>query len=528
MSPFSRPYLTLFAVSISFWAGTSSALAAFVKIKDPSNVQSTSIDFGVVGGASPYHTSTQYLEITHAGVDYRKVYIYTDNNAAFGVPRGGLVNLANGSSIPMVKQNFLTEPPSKSVNLSVSNVSEWPVIIDRSDPDFDAQKEIAARVTPGSENLSWVYLGMQVPLGVKVEGSYTTNIVFEDWSEAAEVSGPVVDFIPPQSLIVIPNEPVGFLLTLEEYSGLDTYAVHYKTGSDPAEAYQESVGSTPVQEGAVYKGEVELDPGYRLTAPGVLNYYFTAKDIFVNISETKLYSLYLVSQNGVASVPYSAAGGTVSVAVGDPRRPGVEVVFPSGSLRSDGTLTVGAKDPARYPPLSGNVAARVFEIGPENTDLLRPVSLSLPYLDLDKDGKEDKTGAKESDLRLYRHDGFVWRYVGGQVDTDGDRVRASVSRFGVYGVFSDGAPVTEDKVRPRERILTFNETNDSLNFNTTVAEGSFDIKIFDIRSNVVRELRNNPSWDGKDEGGNRVESGTYVYRFEGQGVVVTGMVAVAR
>jgi flagellar hook assembly protein FlgD len=61
-----------------------------------------------------------------------------------------------------------------------------------------------------------------------------------------------------------------------------------------------------------------------------------------------------------------------------------------------------------------------------------------------------------------------------------------------------------------------------------VDEGSFDIKIFDIRSNVVRELRNNPSWDGKDEGGNRVESGTYVYRFEGQGVVVTGMVAVAR
>ena len=126
MSPFSRAYLTLFAVSMAFWAGTSSSLAAFVKIKDPSNVQSASINFGVVGGSSPYHTSTQYLEITHAGVNYRKIYVYTDNNAAFGLPLAGLVNLANGSSIPMVKRNFLTEPPLQSVNFSVDVYKRQP------------------------------------------------------------------------------------------------------------------------------------------------------------------------------------------------------------------------------------------------------------------------------------------------------------------------------------------------------------------------------------------------------------------
>lgn len=524
MPLFSRAHLNLFAVSIAFWVGTSSALATFIKIKDPSNIQSSSIDFGVVGGSSPYHTSSQYLEITHAGVSFRRIYIYTDNKSAFGVAKPGLIDTEHGRSIPMVQHNFLTEPPLKSVNFSVTNASEWSAVIDQSDHDFAAQKEIAALITPGSGNLSWVYLGMEVPVGVEVKGSYSTNIVFEDWSDASEVIGPEVDFVPPDSLIVVPNESVGFLLSLVEYSGLETYAVHYRIDGD-AEDYRESVGSPPAQEGAVYKGEVELDPSYRLSTPGVLNYYFTAKDIYVNISETKTYSMKLVSQNGEVSVPYSAAGGAVHVAVGDPRRPGVEVVFPAGSLRSDGELKVKLRDAS--PPPGGPPAARIVEIGPEDPGLLRPVALSLPYLDVDKDGKEDKTGVKESDLRLYWYDGFAWRYVGGQVDAEGNRVRASVSRFGVYGVFP-GGNITAEKVRPLERILTFSHGNEALIFNTTVDEGSFDIEIFDIRSNSVRKLHNVSSWDGRDEGGNRVESGTYVYRFDGQGIVVTGMVAVAR
>lgn len=526
-----RPYLTVLVAAIVLWVGTSPALATFIKIKnDPATyVQSGSIDFGVIKGSSPFNTSTQYLEITHAGVDFRRIYIYTDNKAAFGVSSPGVVNIDDGHTIPMVQRNFITEPPAKSVNFSVSNASEWSPVIDRSNSDFETQKELSALIVPGSGNLSWVYLGIQVPLGTKVKGSYAANVILEDWSDAEEVNGPAVEFVSPQSLIVIPNESVGFFLTMEEYSGLETYSVHYKTGIDPAEVYQESVGSPPKQEGAFYKGEVELDSSYRLSTPGVLTYYFTAKDIYVNISETKLYSMNLVSQNGVASVPYTVAGGTFGVAVGDPRRPGVEVVFPAGSLRSGGALAVGNKDPNSFPLLNGNMAARVFEIGPENPGLLRPAALALPYLDIDSTpGVEDKTGAKEGDLRLYWYDGFAWRYVGGQVDPVGNRVRASVSRFGVYGVFPTGGNLTAEIVRPLERILTFHGDNAALNFNTTIDDGPFDIEIFDVRSNVVRKLRNINSWDGRDEGGNRVESGTYIYRFEGQGLVVTGMVAVAR
>jgi hypothetical protein len=526
MAQLFRFHRIFFSVAIAVSA--TSVFATFVEVKDPSNAQVSSIDFGVIRGSSPYHTSTQYLEITHTGASFRKIFIYTDNATTFGISEPGLVNLSGQVPIPMVFHNFLSEPPAQSVSFSASTAAEWPAVLDQSNPDFAILKESAALVTPGDRNLSYVYLGIQLPLNTKMTGAYNTNIVIEDWSDAEEVDGPVIVYGTPESLIIMPNEPVGFLLTMEEYSGLETYGVRYRLEGD-SEEYEESVGSTPQQEGSIYKGNVELDPSFRLLSGKVLNYYFVAKDIYINVTETSPHRMNLVSNSALASVPFSSAGGSFSVAIGDPRRRGVEVTFPSGSLRSGGTLTVGVKDPSSFPPLNGNAAVRVFQIGPEDPGLLRPALVSLPYLDIDDAlGAEDTTSSKESDLRLYWHDGFGWRYVGGKVDPEGNRIQASVSRFGVFGIFPGGGNLTADTLRPKERIITFNGGNDELIFGTTIEDGPFDIEIFDIRSNVVRKLHNINFWDGRDEGGNRVESGTYVYRFEGQGMTLTGMVAVAR
>lgn len=514
------------AISILFWSGVSSALATFVEIKDPNDTQASDINFGVIRGSSPYHTSTQYLEVTHTGASYRKIYIYTDNNAAFGISDPGLVSQEGWKAIPMVFQNYLSKPPENSVLFSASNANDWSAVLDQSNPDFASLKETSALIVPGPGNMSFVYLGIQVPLGEQVNGAYNTNIVFEDWSDAEEVDGPIVAHNSPQSLIVVPNESVGFLLTMEEYSGLETYGVRYRIEGD-AQPYEESAGTTPQQEGSIYTGSVELDPSFRLLPGGVLEYYFVAKDIYINVTETLPIRMNLVSHRGTASIDYKAAGGTVNVAVGDPRHPGVQVTFPAGSLRSDGTLTVALKESASYPAVGGSLAARVVQVGPDDPGLLRPATLSIPYLDRDDDGKEDTIGAEESGLRLYWHDGFAWRYVGGQVDPNGNTVRVSVSRFGVYGVFPNGG-LTADTVRPLERILTPSQGNNALIFNTSVDAGPFDIEIFDVRGSVVRTLHNVNVWDGRDDSGNRVESGTYVYRFEGQGITLSGMIAVVR
>ncbi|MBL8024646.1 MAG: hypothetical protein JNK54_10280 [Elusimicrobia bacterium] len=154
--------------------------------------------------------------------------------------------------------------------------------------------------------------------------------------------------------------------------------------------------------------------------------------------------------------------------------------------------------------------------------------LLLPYLDQDSDGNVDGLGTKETDLRLFWYDGFEWRYVGGMVDPETNQLRAHVSRLGQYALFPfAGSPTAED-IRPKEKILTFNGKNRVLTFDTSVSDGPFDIEIFDVRGNSVRKIHNDRSWDGRDGGGNRVESGTYVYRFEGQGITLTGMIAVVR
>lgn len=191
-------------------------------------------------------------------------------------------------------------------------------------------------------------------------------------------------------------------------------------------------------------------------------------------------------------------------------------------------MTIGLKDPASAPLLDGHTPARVYAMGPEDVLFNRPVSVLFPYSDKNNDDREDRTGAKEADLRVFWNDGFAWRYVGGTVDPANNQVRANVTHLGEFGLFPYLGSSQEDLVRPLERILSSTPGHDVLRFNTTVAEGPFDIEIFDVRGSSVRKIHNVPEWDGRDESGKRVESGTYVYRFEGQGITLTGMIAVAR
>ena len=65
------------------------------------------------------------------------------------------------------------------------------------------------------------------------------------------------------------------------------------------------------------------------------------------------------------------------------------------------------------------------------------------------------------------------------------------------------------------------------------AEGQFFVLIFDIDGAMVNELRGGPDdneleWDGKDEGGEVVESGVYVYQMQIGDSYKTGTIIVAK
>lgn len=480
------------------------------------------LDGNITGGSS-YHTSNQYLEITHTGKTFRRIYIYTDNQSAIGVAGSGLINSGGAPSIPLFFKPYTVKPGDGSVQFPLPNAEEWTILSDLSASDFVNIKENKLLLNPGDENLSWVYLGIDIPLSVLPGTDYKANIVIEDFSTASEVDGPVVNIEQMDGLILMDSDPIGIRLTMEDVSPVEKYTSYYRMQG--AGDFQKTEGGPPDSLSAfVWEGEVEMDPSFRVES-GILEYYFEAQDKWVNVTKTPVYETKVFLRGETAEVNY-AAGKTVRVGLGSLNRPGVEVQFPDGSVRSKGTMSVKVLD-ARSIMKGTEAAARVVELGPRDPGLTRPVTLSVPFLDEDGDGKEDTTGANSSNLKLYWHDGFVWRYVGGQVDLERNQVRASVSRFGTYGVFPDQG-VSADSVRPQERILTFNQGNAELIFNTSIQEGPFDIEIYDVRGVIVRKLHNINSWDGRDDGGSRVESGTYVYRFEGQGITLSGMIAVAR
>ena len=65
------------------------------------------------------------------------------------------------------------------------------------------------------------------------------------------------------------------------------------------------------------------------------------------------------------------------------------------------------------------------------------------------------------------------------------------------------------------------------------AEGEFSVLIFDINGVMVKELRAGPDddeleWDGKDEAGEIVESGVYVFQMQIGGSFKTGTLIVAK
>lgn len=509
------------------WGGATRTMALNVQIEGPT--ETSKIDFGVLSSSVVYNTAPQSLKITHPSQPFRKIYVFTDNNAGFGMAEAGVVG--PGGTFPLHFRNFTTKP--STVQFTATEADVWPLLLDSSSPGFSANKETGARVYPGTDFISYVHVGLEIPPSSRGRGGFGARLVVEDWSDYEDVLGPTVAPAVFSTLILLNDVPVGISAVLTDQNDVVDYTLFYRMEDGPPE-FQSAKGDPPRKieiDGAgpyPWRADVSLDPSYRLRAPGVLEYYFTAVDTFTNVSESVHYRSNLVPESGTASLPYSKDAGGVGVAVGDPRWPGLSMMFPAGSLRSGGTMTVALKDPSTFPSLEGKKPARVFQVGPTDLSFLHPVTILVPYSDRDNNGKEDGTETDETALRLFWYDGFDWRYVGGTVDAASNQVRANVTHLGLFGFFPAG-PLTADLVRPKERILTFNYPNDLLRFTgVDPTDGSFDIEIFDVRGSLVRKIHNFADWDGRDESGSRVESGTYVYRFEGQGLTLTGMIAVAR
>ncbi|MBA7516824.1 hypothetical protein ES705_08873 [subsurface metagenome] len=94
-----------------------------------------------------------------------------------------------------------------------------------------------------------------------------------------------------------------------------------------------------------------------------------------------------------------------------------------------------------------------------------------------------------------------------------------------------------DEGYPKPRVFTPNGdgNNEQVTFEyENIDENSIVCWIYDIRGSVVRQLdivgggEDKFTWDGKDEGGNIVPSGIYIYQIEVEGQTINGTIVLAK
>ncbi len=186
------------------------------------------------------------------------------------------------------------------------------------------------------------------------------------------------------------------------------------------------------------------------------------------------------------------------------------------SLPSNGSKNVKSKKPVI-----------AYKIEPLYRNINSFLDLSLLYMDIDQDGRVDNSNFSEKDLAIYWYDGFTWRLVGGNINEEENLISSRVYNTGIYGIF----PVTSrslEECKPEEHIITLdnNGVNDFLNF--TGLTGNFEIRIFNIRGELIKVIKDLPYWDGRDDDGKLVPSGVYFYIVKKDGKEIKGTFIIAK
>ncbi|MFA5778639.1 MAG: fibronectin type III domain-containing protein [Elusimicrobiota bacterium] len=285
-------------------------------------------------------------------------------------------------------------------------------------------------------------------------------------------------------------------------------------------------------------------------------YYIEAKDVASNYgyivingdTKTAATAPTVDVKTQTAVITLTAGGGTLTVSDGDQTDGETSVTIPAGALATNVPIAILQEGypgdltppPSAFKNENTSTIASVstapivcFDFTPDNTHFKKPIILTIRYLDQNSDGEiDDRPGILETNLRIYYWDNWEWRYIGGTVDTVKNTVSGYVDHFTLFAVFPKGAiPVKPTASEKFVTPATVDGKNDIAHF---ICDSNIvKIEIYDVTGKKIRTVDGNNQayldWDGKDDDGNVLESGVYIYKVEAvSGEKRTGAVVLAK
>ncbi len=547
------------------------------------NTITNNIEFGTIAATQDYKLADQYLEVIFiSSKPAWQIDIYTDNfdlintthpvtgekfisTATWGYQYNGLINSScKGCRMPLGWKVFDSTPVSPSPN-DPSTEDSWFYIKDKSDVDDpgpeapgDQSWEYAQKgrytsfvyggvdyacLEDGSDCTMPAYLCIEAVAKYAAGGFAYSGTIWLDLFIQTDVSPPVISHTPKKKIGMLGNN-IKMEATITDDKLVAGAILSYKINSGKwKEKAMVMHGNLPYNK---YCYAV-IEPR-EITGESKIRYYIKATDginpaLWNNKNEDNPQVIEITQSTKFSKVK----SGKLVVEDGNPDDGEVSLYIPEGALDEPEDITIIQRniDDPDIPGGNGAAASKipvaVYEFKPHRLLFNKQVTMTLLYFDLNQDGKVEyqngkKTDIEETELGLFWWDGFDWRLIGGNADEEKNIVTGKITHFSLYAVFPV-KPLTADDYRPKERIITpatMDMINDFATYDGLYNE--YEINIYDITGRLVKTIDENSiigaKWDGKDEYGNIVESGVYIYQFsakvDGRMILISGVIAVAK
>ena len=267
--------------------------------------------------------------------------------------------------------------------------------------------------------------------------------------------------------------------------------------------------------------------------PQKIYYRISASDGLNESWYPSSYSFVEVSYSQENSERISSSGGRIVFDDGNPFDGDTYIFVPEGALDKEVEIKIVEVSTDVVPINNSKFSLskyplKVYKFEPSGIRFNKPVEIGLLYLDLNDDGKVDDTDFDEKKLSVFWYDGINWRNLKSAVDDKENLVICKTNHFTYFGVFPIGS-LTKDDYKPKEKIITPNNDgiNDVAHFDS-IPDGT-EIKIYNLKGKIVRKITQAPyEWNGKDEDGNDLEVGPYIYQFKIGDELISGVIVIAR